>query len=410
MLDWFKRIGAPAVAVSTKPAPAAETKVDRLADRLEAIAKAEHAAHSHRPEVKVERVVPAAAEAPAPVPAAAAAAVEEGEVAEVEVAEVEAAEVEVAEVQAAEVQAAEVQAAEVQVAEVQAAEVQAAEPVASEVVTDEAVDAEGEADEIATDDVAEVVSAMVVETKARPAAEESPPVIVTPAKVAGLGSAANDTASGPFSDTRIIVVAGQKGGSGKTTIAAHLAIRALMAGNGPVVLVDTDPQGSLTEWWRARNDDDLAMLTVRNDHLASDLAQLHHSKAALAVIDTPPALTGSIEQVMAVADLVVIPARPSPHDLRAIGATVELVRRAGKPFLFVVNGAAPRANITAEAVAALSEHGPVAPVILYQRTDYAASMIDGRTVLETATSGRSAQEVADLWKYVYPRVTIRAAA
>ena len=53
MLDWFKRIGAPAVAESTKPAPAAETKVDRLADRLEAIAKAEHAAHSHRPEVKV---------------------------------------------------------------------------------------------------------------------------------------------------------------------------------------------------------------------------------------------------------------------------------------------------------------------------------------------------------------------
>jgi chromosome partitioning protein len=375
MLDWFKRIGAPAVAESTKPAPAAETKVDRLADRLEAIAKAEHAAHSHRPEVKVERLVPAAAEAPAPVPAAAAAAVEEGEAVEVE-----------------------------------AAETVAVDAVAAEAMTAEAVDAEVEADEIATDDVAEVVSAMVVETKERPAAEENPPVIVTPAKVAGLGSAANDTASGPFSDTRIIVVAGQKGGSGKTTIAAHLAIRALMAGNGPVVLVDTDPQGSLTEWWRARNDDDLAMLTVRNDHLASDLAQLHHSKAALAVIDTPPALTGSIEQVMAVADLVVIPARPSPHDLRAIGATVELVRRAGKPFLFVVNGAAPRANITAEAVAALSEHGPVAPVILYQRTDYAASMIDGRTVLETATSGRSAQEVADLWKYVYPRVTIRAAA
>jgi chromosome partitioning protein len=87
-----------------------------------------------------------------------------------------------------------------------------------------------------------------------------------------------------------------------------------------------------------------------------------------------------------------------------------MVRRAGKPFLFVVNGAAPRANITAEAVAALSEHGRVAPVILYQRTDYAASMIDGRTVMDTVPGGRSAQEIAELWKYIYSQISLRAAA
>jgi chromosome partitioning protein len=87
-----------------------------------------------------------------------------------------------------------------------------------------------------------------------------------------------------------------------------------------------------------------------------------------------------------------------------------MTRRAGKPFLFVVNGAAPRANITAEAVAALSEHGRVAPVILYQRTDYAASMIDGRTVMETATGGRSAQEIAELWNYVFAQISVRQAA
>jgi chromosome partitioning protein len=226
----------------------------------------------------------------------------------------------------------------------------------------------------------------------------------------GTGNAAPAAFAGEASLARVIVVASQKGGSGKTTIAAHLAVCAGLADQGPAVLVDTDPQGSLGAWWRARRDDALALATVKPDDLAADLAELRRREAAVVIIDTPPALTAAIEQVIAIADLVLIPARPSPHDLRAIGATIDMARKAGKPFLFIVNGAAPRANITAECVAALSEHGQVAPVILFQRTDYAASMIDGRTVMETPSPGRSAQEIAELWKYVHARITIRAAA
>src|SRR3954471_260346 len=209
---------------------------------------------------------------------------------------------------------------------------------------------------------------------------------------------------------RIIAIASQKGGSGKTTIAAHLAVQAGRAGEGRAVLVDTDPQGSLNEWWRERKDDTPALATVKLDELEANLAELRNYGTAVAIIDTPPNLTDSIERVISTADLVLIPARPSPHDLRAVAATVDMAKRAGKPFLFVVNGAAPRANITAEAVAALSEHGRVAPVILYQRTDYAVSMIDGRTVMETAASGRSAREIADLWSYVYAQISVRQAA
>src|SRR3954467_7385894 len=209
---------------------------------------------------------------------------------------------------------------------------------------------------------------------------------------------------------RIIALASRKGGSGKTTIAAHLAVQAGRVGEGPAVLVDIDEQGSLGEWWRERKDDTPALATVKVGDLEANLAELRKYGIALAVIDTPPALTGSIERVIATADLVLIPARPSPHDLRAVAATVELAKKAGKPFLFIINGAAPRASITAEAVAALSEHGRVAPVILYQRTDYAASMIDGRTVMETAPSSRSAGEIADLWHYVHTQIRKRAAA
>ena len=92
-----------------------------------------------------------------------------------------------------------------------------------------------------------------------------------------------------------------------------------------------------------------------------------------------------------VAELIVIPTRPSPHDLRAVGATVDLCERAGKPLIFVVNGATPKAKITYEAAVALSQHGTVAPVTLHHRTDFAASMIDGRTVMEVDPNGRSAQ-------------------
>jgi len=215
---------------------------------------------------------------------------------------------------------------------------------------------------------------------------------------------------------RVIVVASQKGGVGKTTIAAHLAVYASMVGQGPAVLVDTDPQSSLSEWWDARTDeherdeDALALATATLDGLPARLAELGGNGAAVAIIDTPPAITVSIRRAIEIADFVLIPVRPSPHDLRAVAATVNLTRGAGKPFLFVVNGATPRANITAQAVAALSEHGRVAPVILCQRTDFAASMIDGRTVMETTAAGRSAQEIAELWKHVCAQTTMRAAA
>ena len=226
----------------------------------------------------------------------------------------------------------------------------------------------------------------------------------------GRSSRTHDELLGTRLQTRVIVIASQKGGVGKTTITAHLAVRAGLAGDGPAVLVDTDPQGSLTEWWRARNDETLALATVKPDQLAADPVELRRSSASIALIDTPPALTTAIEQVIALADLVIIPVRPSPHDLRAVGATIAMTRKAAKPFLFVVNGAAPRASITVEAVAALSEYGQVAPVILYQRTEFAGSMTGGRTVMETAPEGKSAHEIAELWKHVHSRISLRAAA
>lgn len=199
---------------------------------------------------------------------------------------------------------------------------------------------------------------------------------------------------------RTIVVASQKGGVGKTTIAGHLGVMAEQSKEGPVALIDTDPQGSLASWWNERTNEAPLFARVEIGKLTEHLQALSKGGIKLAIIDTPPSVAEMIQQVLRTADLVLIPTRPSPHDLRAVGSTVELVENAGKRMIFVINGAAPRARIAGEAAVALSQHGTVAPVTLYQRTDFASSMIDGRTVQEIDPKGRSAEEIGQLWKYV----------
>lgn len=203
---------------------------------------------------------------------------------------------------------------------------------------------------------------------------------------------------------RVLALASQKGGSGKTTLSGHLAVQAQRAGAGPVVLMDIDPQGSLADWWNERKADMPAFAQTTVARLANDLAELREQGFKLAVIDTPPAITAAIQSVIQVAELIVVPTRPSPHDLRAVGATVEMCDRSGKPLLFVVNAATPLAKITYEAAIALSQHGTVAPVMVHHRTDFAASMIDGRTVMEVNPSSKSAKEVEELWNYIADRL------
>ncbi len=203
---------------------------------------------------------------------------------------------------------------------------------------------------------------------------------------------------------RIITITSQKGGSGKTTISGHMAVEAERAGAGPVALIDTDPQASLADWWNEREAVEPAFVQTTTAGLDEDLQLLREAGFKLVFIDTPPAITRSNQVAIAKSDLVVIPTRPSPHDLRAVRATIDLVEQADKPMLFVINGATMRAKLTGEAAIALSQHGTVAPTILHNRQDFAASMIDGRTVMETHPAGRSAEEVMKLWSYIDDRV------
>lgn len=203
---------------------------------------------------------------------------------------------------------------------------------------------------------------------------------------------------------RVVAVASQKGGSGKTTLAGHIAVQAERVGSGSVALIDTDPQGSLADWWNERAASTPVFVHTSTQRLQQDIQQLEELGIDLLIIDTPPAITATITDVIRVSDVVLVPTRPSPHDLRSVGRTVELVEALGKPLVFIVNAATPRARITTEAAIALSQHGTLAPSIIHQRVDFAASMIDGRTVMELSDTSRSSQEITKLWDYLENRL------
>ncbi|MCE5361268.1 MAG: ParA family protein [Acidithiobacillus sp.] len=209
---------------------------------------------------------------------------------------------------------------------------------------------------------------------------------------------------------KVIVIASQKGGAGKTTLAAHLAVAAEQDGVGPAVLIDTDPQGSLSAWWNSREADTPVLASACLADLPSKLEGLAAAGFKLAMIDTPPAITSAIRDVVELADLVLIPTRPSPHDLRAVGSTVDIAQEAGKPFVFAVTQAKQTARLTVQAVAALSSHGAVAPAIIHDRVDYASSMINGLTVSETDPKGRSAEEMRQLLLFVLERLHAKTKA
>ena len=195
---------------------------------------------------------------------------------------------------------------------------------------------------------------------------------------------------------KTIVIASQKGGSGKTMLAAHLAVEAERAGD-TVWLIDTDRQATLSLWHERRKADTPQRLDVPFARIAEGLATLAANDAAYCFIDTSPTISDQNTALLDLADLVLIPVRPSPSDLWAVAETVEQVKDAGKPFIFVITQAKQQASITAQAVAALSQHGRVAQAFVADRVAYAAAMTGGNTAPEVAAKGHAAEEIAALW-------------
>lgn len=209
---------------------------------------------------------------------------------------------------------------------------------------------------------------------------------------------------------RTIALVTQKGGAGKTTLAASLAVAAAEAGE-VVVALDLDPQGSLSAWAGDRTASVPvvdAVAGVRLGQLPSILTSLAKRGFTIAVLDCPGIASTATNHAMSVADLCLIPARPTRLDIRATKPTIEALMGLKRTFAFILNQCPPQARSTraSEAALGLSLLGVLAEPAIAQRADYQDAMAAGLGVTEYAPAGKAAAEISALWAWINKRMKV----
>lgn len=203
---------------------------------------------------------------------------------------------------------------------------------------------------------------------------------------------------------KTLVIAAQKGGAGKTTIAVHLAIAAQQAGLR-VGLADTDPQGSAAAWSETRGEDNGPLIPViaLEPHALGDAVEAARSDGFdLLIVDTPPHAAAGTAAALSHADFALMPLRPSMLDLAAAPASIALLEASGRPGAFVISSAPIRAAETRDAERALEETGHrVLSTVIHDRTAYRRALAHGQAVAEFEPKGKAALEVKALWREVH---------
>lgn len=202
----------------------------------------------------------------------------------------------------------------------------------------------------------------------------------------------------------VILIAAQKGGSGKSTLAAHFG--AMAERDGRTLLVDADPQGSLSFWYKRRAAETPLLAKVSAADVAGTLDAARSDGIAWTIIDSPPHNAPLIGSLMSRATLTVVPVRPGPFDLDAVGATLAMARSLKAPVACLLNACPPitresETAIVAEARAVLADMGaPVFPGQVSQRASLSHALITGQAVNEFEPDGRAAAEIEAAWAAV----------
>lgn len=197
---------------------------------------------------------------------------------------------------------------------------------------------------------------------------------------------------------RTIAFVTLKGGSGKSTIASSLAVAAQEM-KEKVGVVDMDPQGSLMNWLKSRAADDIEVVASGAARLPSVLAQLKAKGCTLAIIDTPGAEGPASAAAMEIAELNIIPSRPSMFDLWASAKTRTALKAVGAEFVFLLNQCPP-AQQTArvrDGVETLEEMGGLLSPLILARLDYQEAARAGLGVTELDSCRDAAEEMRALW-------------
>jgi chromosome partitioning protein len=199
---------------------------------------------------------------------------------------------------------------------------------------------------------------------------------------------------------KTLAILAQKGGSGKTTVAVHMAVCAAHR-KLKVAIIDIDPQRSAFEWNQSRPDEmKLNAATADVKQLAGLLQTAKSGGMDMVIVDTAPHSNAAAAIAARLADYVLVPCRPARFDLDAIASTLEIAKAANTRAAVVIN-AAPRGRLAGEARDALMRQGAtVIETVLYQRAAYSHAVIDGRSVHEYEPKGAAAEEIDKLYDHI----------
>ena len=201
--------------------------------------------------------------------------------------------------------------------------------------------------------------------------------------------------------SKVITISQQKGGTGKTTLAVHLALAFIKYHNLKVAIIDTDPQGSLGKWFMIREEKKLL-----NDNLTFKTASLwgaqYESKTLkknndIVIIDTPPKIESDARPSIESADLVLIPMAASHVDFWATGAIVEIAKKANKKILIQINRANQRSKLISKTNDFIkSLNLSATKTIIGNRQIFASSMGEGKTAVEKQKKSNAVEEIKNL--------------
>jgi chromosome partitioning protein len=201
--------------------------------------------------------------------------------------------------------------------------------------------------------------------------------------------------------SKVITISQQKGGTGKTTLAVHLALAFIKYHNLKVAIIDTDPQGSLGKWFMIRTEK-----KVSSENLTFKTASLwgaqYESKTLkndndIVIIDTPPKIESDARPSIEAADLVLIPMAASHVDFWATGAIVDIAKKANKKILVQINRSSKRSKLiekTKDFIKSLDLSST--KTIIGNRQIYTSSMGEGKTAVEKQKKGNAVEEIKNL--------------
>jgi chromosome partitioning protein len=199
---------------------------------------------------------------------------------------------------------------------------------------------------------------------------------------------------------KTVSIISQKGGSGKTTLALHLAVSSSLAGENTAV-IDLDPQASAAKWADRREKDLPVVLSAHASRLHQEMERVRGAGCETLILDTAPHSDSAALEAAKVSDLVLVPCRPAILDMEAITNTLDLVKTTKTPVFVVMNATAPQGHDgeeAAEAIAALDVE--VCPIRLVNRISFSRSLISGQTAQEFEPGGKAMHEVAQLHKFM----------